>query len=359
MPSAVDKEWREVQIHSADDHDTAAGTDHDPNDGESNSFHQDDRAVWCRSPTTQVGYDIDMASRRRQQERSNDEEDNGATNTHRRNMFDNGRSDSTYEDVIYEFPMLTLLQDHTTTPSATQMSKSTIGPSTDDTTISIRHNGDYPFSTGLAVWGGSELMAKYLIQRPEIVQAKKVLELGAGAGLCGLVAHRLGARHTIITDGDVDVLENLRFNVQRNTSATTSTTSVVSQQSPNISCPQLIWGKNLDAFAKTFGKQDLILASDCVYMIPSLEPLWQTVDRLLVSNEGGSTDDNNGSVKGIFLWINLCASAAPLESVLETAARYGFTWEQPQNDMAYEDKGLFGSDTRNLFNEAVYLFRRL
>ena len=40
--------------------------------------------------------------------------------------------------------------------------------------------------TGLNVWDGSLLLARYLEKRPEIVRNKKVvLELGSGCGLVG------------------------------------------------------------------------------------------------------------------------------------------------------------------------------
>lgn len=60
-------------------------------------------------------------------------------------------------------------------------------------------------------------MCAYLRQHSDVIQNKKVLELGAGCGLCGLVCRMsLRAESVLITDGDHQVLSNLRYNVKLN-----------------------------------------------------------------------------------------------------------------------------------------------
>eukprot|EP00978_Attheya_sp_CCMP212_P009236 scaffold21809_cov52-Attheya_sp.AAC.3 len=63
--------------------------------------------------------------------------------------------------------------------------------------------------TGLNVWDGAILLAKYLEARPNKVRTEcnaikvkgqRVLELGAGCGLVGIVAATLGAREVMLTD---------------------------------------------------------------------------------------------------------------------------------------------------------------
>ena len=63
-------------------------------------------------------------------------------------------------------------------------------------------------STGLTLWKAAEFLCRYLVQHQErFVHCQcDILELGAGLGLCGLVAHLLGATHVCITDGDTDAL---------------------------------------------------------------------------------------------------------------------------------------------------------
>lgn len=53
---------------------------------------------------------------------------------------------------------------------------------------------------GMYVWPSAVVLAGFLGQHPDCVHGKVVLELGAGVGLVGLVAARLGARKVTITD---------------------------------------------------------------------------------------------------------------------------------------------------------------
>ena len=77
----------------------------------------------------------------------------------------------------------------------------------DNAKITIRSETDYDKSTGMSVWKGSEVMCAYLRQHSDVIQNKKVLELGAGCGLCGLVCRMsLRAESVLITDGDHQVL---------------------------------------------------------------------------------------------------------------------------------------------------------
>jgi hypothetical protein len=97
-------------------------------------------------------------------------------------------------------------------------------------------------------------------------------------------------------------------------------------------------------------------------MIPSLEPLWQTVDRLLVNNESEREEGEQSKDRGIFLLVNLCSSATPLKSVFQMAHRYGFNWKQPTyyHDEAAtaEEECMIDHDTVKHFQEEVYVFQR-
>ena len=50
------------------------------------------------------------------------------------------------------------------------------------------------------MWGAAERLCAWLVERPWLVQGKRVLEVGAGVGLPGLLAAKLGAAHVLLTD---------------------------------------------------------------------------------------------------------------------------------------------------------------
>ena len=213
-------------------------------------------------------------------------------------------------------------------------------------------------STGLGLWLGSQVLCRYLTNNPELIFQRKVLEVGAGLGLCGLIAHRLGASSVLLTDGDSNVLENLRYNVRQNQTSDNNINENENKANHTISCPQLIWGKNLSEFRNLYQRQSVIMASDCVYMTKSLEPLWETVHQLLDLKRDA-----------VFVYVNRCSSQVPIESVLELATRYNFEWttihstnnHDEDDDEADDDGGDVnnkGELTSSLLEDALFLFRR-
>jgi len=211
--------------------------------------------------------------------------------------------------------------------------------------LKIRGKEEEGVSTGLGLWSGSEALCQYLATnreaRTSIQNACSVLELGAGLGLCGIFCHRvLQANQVYITDGDLKVLDNLRFNVQQNLA------SEHENQQLRVSCPQLIWDKDLDNFTQRYGRQPVIIASDVIYLTQSLEPFWKTVDALLIqNNDENDTSNRNGT--GVLYFVNKSTSQASVHMILDMARKYGFTWQHNSPD----------EEIDNLRN-AVFTFQR-
>jgi predicted nicotinamide N-methyase len=65
-------------------------------------------------------------------------------------------------------------------------------------------------------WAGGQALARYLLDHPEIVTGKRVLDFGAGSGLVALAAAKAGAAHVIAADIDpfavAAILRNARAN---------------------------------------------------------------------------------------------------------------------------------------------------
>lgn len=162
--------------------------------------------------------------------------------------------------------------------------------------------------TGLGIWS-SELLCEYLVKHSDLVRGRRVLELGAGTGLAGIVAHHLGAKRAVLTDGDIHALENMRHNAMQNTTTTTNP----DDDDEVLPCPQLIWGDDLGVFAGRYGTFQVLMACDCIYMNKCLQPFWETVDALLDKTAQSS----------ILVYVNTCPSQATLESFSDAGRSFG------------------------------------
>ena len=66
------------------------------------------------------------------------------------------------------------------------------------------------------VWAGGLVLARYLRDRPETVRGKRVLDLGAGSGLVGIVAAQAGAKTVLAADIDPFAIAAARLNAAAN-----------------------------------------------------------------------------------------------------------------------------------------------
>mmetsp|Transcript_558 Transcript_558/g.1033 ORF Transcript_558/g.1033 Transcript_558/m.1033 type:complete len:250 (-) Transcript_558:90-839(-) len=131
--------------------------------------------------------------------------------------------------------------------------------------------------TGLNVWDGALLIARYLEKRPEIVRNKKVLELGSGCGLVGIASGILGANEVVMTDLQY-ALPLMRENVERNES------SWKGEEFPcqRIECEECDWFVP-PPINELFGSKnegmrpDVVLVADCVWISSLIAPLLHTL----------------------------------------------------------------------------------
>lgn len=192
-------------------------------------------------------------------------------------------------------------------------------------------------STGLTLWRASKLLCDYMCSNPQCIENKRVLEIGAGLGLCGLLAYHLHASSVVMTDGDTDVLTEMRYNVdqhlindmernKRDENDATSTTSMNKPSDVIIPCRQLLWGKkHIDSFKKYIvdnmnnddGSFDIIIASDVIYVEYILDDLFETIVGMLSPSQDS---------KFILAYAR---RAVDISLVFECATKHGLIWIAP------------------------------
>ncbi|KAG9271115.1 protein-lysine methyltransferase METTL21E-like isoform X1 [Astyanax mexicanus] len=132
--------------------------------------------------------------------------------------------------------------------------------------ISIRESLD---TYGALIWPGAVALCNYLEKDREQFNMldKAVLEIGAGTGLLSIVASLMGAW---VTATDLpEILNNLNFNLSRNTRGRCRYTPQVAQ---------LTWGEDLARnFPSSIYNYDYILCADVVYHHDCLDDLLITM----------------------------------------------------------------------------------
>ncbi len=71
-------------------------------------------------------------------------------------------------------------------------------------------------------WAGGQALARYILDTPETVSGKRVLDLASGSGLVGIAAKKAGAEHVTAADIDGFALQALAINAGVNKVAVTA-----------------------------------------------------------------------------------------------------------------------------------------
>ncbi|XP_022155530.1 protein N-lysine methyltransferase METTL21A-like [Momordica charantia] len=121
--------------------------------------------------------------------------------------------------------------------------------------------------TGSWVWNSAVVLAEWMATRCKLLdfdfKDKTVIELGAGAGLPGLMAALLGASRVVLTDIE-SLLPGLLQNVDAN------------GLGDRVEVRELVWGSDKSVSqANELGEFDLILMSDVFFDQEEMPPLAQ------------------------------------------------------------------------------------
>lgn len=76
-------------------------------------------------------------------------------------------------------------------------------------------------------WAGGQALARYVLDNPEAVRGKSVLDFGSGSGLVGIAAAKAGAASVLSADIDAFAAAAIALNAQANGTAVEVTTDDV------------------------------------------------------------------------------------------------------------------------------------
>jgi len=122
--------------------------------------------------------------------------------------------------------------------------------------------------TGLKLWPAAKALATYITTHPELIQDRNILELGAGAGLLGLIAMKLDAANVVITDSSQDSLDLIQLNVNSNQES--------EGKEKRVSVAALDWNEEPLQLQQQFGSFQTILGADLLYIKSSILPLFKS-----------------------------------------------------------------------------------
>lgn len=153
------------------------------------------------------------------------------------------------------------------------------------------------------LWPSSVALAQHVVQRLEVA-GRRVLELGCGLGLVGVVAALRGG-HVLCTDYEADALAFARYNAYRN-ACRRMRFRLVDWRRPALR-----------------RRYDYILASDVIYEARNFGPLVAVLRRYL-SRGGAAVFSEPGRVNAI-----------PFFALLR---QYGFTYQQTTYPLQWDGR---------------------
>jgi predicted nicotinamide N-methyase len=77
-------------------------------------------------------------------------------------------------------------------------------------------DGELPPPFWAFAWLGGQAVARHVLDCPELVRERRVLDLATGSGLCALAARRAGAGDVLAVDVDPIAVEAVRLNAEHN-----------------------------------------------------------------------------------------------------------------------------------------------
>ena len=76
--------------------------------------------------------------------------------------------------------------------------------------------GDLPPPFWAFAWPGGQGMSRYILDNPELVRGKRVVDFAAGCGIAAIAAMKVGAKSALAVDIDQLALEAIKLNAENN-----------------------------------------------------------------------------------------------------------------------------------------------
>lgn len=143
----------------------------------------------------------------------------------------------------------------------------------ENVSIVVRNIGDCPGhkQSGQYLWPAAKGLSLYLYEHKHLIENERVVELGAGCGLAGLVAGKLEATSIVFTDYDYGSLNLIDESVKLN------------DLTDKCSTLFLKWGNIADT--KHITDVTIAIGSDLIYCKDVVVPLFTTISQFLSTAE--------------------------------------------------------------------------
>ncbi|POM68586.1 Hypothetical protein PHPALM_15241 [Phytophthora palmivora] len=152
-------------------------------------------------------------------------------------------------------------------------------PTTDSSVVVTCRVASVFNDVGLKLWEAGWLLAEYVIAHESEFRGRKMLELGAGVGFTGMVlACVCRSSRIVLTDYAPNVMQNLRYNVEINSS--------------KFICPVEVQTLDWETWQPTDHddeRPDVLLAGDCVYDVAAFPPMMHVLQSFLGSDQGNTS----------------------------------------------------------------------
>ena len=182
-----------------------------------------------------------------------------------------------------------------------------------------QHAVDY---TGLRIWPGAHLLAYFLLHSQHSqhsLHGQVVCELGAGVGLCGLLAARY-ARTVLLTDRVQAVLDVIERNIALNQLSAIALSHVLEWSSNSA--------RSLLASMPPLSPFSVVVAADVIYpdtTDDSIHALFDTVTSLLYSVSSSTSASSASPLYGRFVLSYVNRSATTCRRFLHIAHSHHYT----------------------------------